>query len=445
MLLGLIAVIATTTVGVAGAVVATVDSLETDLPDVSRFETLDFAEPSVVYDRTGTIELARFESERRQVVTFAEIPRLVLDATIAVEDETFWENEGYDPRAIAAALRENIQGVSSRGASTITQQLVRARLLPPELLAPGADQRIRKAKEIIQAARLTEALPGEEGKQRIITAYLNQIFYGHGAYGVAAAAAVYFGVEDLDDLTPAQAAALAGLPQSPATLDLFKHAEEDSRGRLVVPVAGCLDPQDNDPCPAPVARRNYILDRIYRGGGRWTRLSEQQLQAALSEEIVLAPERQLIFKAPHFVWQVKAQLDRMLVDREPVERGGYRVITSIDMEAQALAERYIEAAAVVPHLPGAEFDAAITRLDLEEDSEWIAALQQADIHNAAMAAVDYRTGEVLAYVGSAGYYREDLASAELDPKYDVLGTGFRQPGSTFKPLIYATAFEERLF
>ncbi|CAN5437824.1 hypothetical protein BH20CHL6_BH20CHL6_13660 [soil metagenome] len=170
MLLGLIAVIATTTVGVAGAVVATVDSLETDLPDVSRFETLDFAEPSVVYDRTGTIELARFESERRQVVTFPEIPRLVLDATIAVEDETFWENEGYDPRAIAAALRENIQGVSSRGASTITQQLVRARLLPPELLAPGADQRIRKAKEIIQAARLTEALPGEEGKQRIITA-----------------------------------------------------------------------------------------------------------------------------------------------------------------------------------------------------------------------------------------------------------------------------------
>src|SRR5688500_13133944 len=188
---------------------AMLDSMNSELPDVARFEELDYAQPSVVYDRTGTIELARFQVERRRVVTFEQIPSKVIDATIAVEDQTFWENEGYDANAIVAAIVENVTGTRERGASTITQQLARARLLPKDVLA--GDQWVRKVKEILQARRLTQAFPGVDGKQRIITAYLNQIYYGHNSYGIAGAAEVYFGIQDLNELTFAQAALLAGM------------------------------------------------------------------------------------------------------------------------------------------------------------------------------------------------------------------------------------------
>ena len=105
------------------------NQMQAELPSVAAFDQLDYAQPSVVYDRTGTVQLATFQDEYRHVVTYDEIPKVLLDATIAVEDRTFWDNEGYDPNAIASAILENVTGVSDRGASTITQQLVRAR--PP--------------------------------------------------------------------------------------------------------------------------------------------------------------------------------------------------------------------------------------------------------------------------------------------------------------------------
>ena len=125
------------------------NQMEAELPSVASFEQLDFAEPSVVYDRTGTVELARFQVERRRVVNYEEIPKVLLDATIAVEDRSFWENEGYDPNGIAAAALESVSGVRDRGASTITQQFVRARLLPQDVLE--GDLMIRKIKEILLA------------------------------------------------------------------------------------------------------------------------------------------------------------------------------------------------------------------------------------------------------------------------------------------------------
>src|SRR5205809_999793 len=134
---------------------------------------------------------------------------------------------GFDAPAIAAAAAEGASGTGERGASTITQQLVRARLLPLDVTGPGADKYMRKAKEIIQSMRLSDEFPGELGKERIITAYLNEIFYGHGAYGIAAAAQVYFGVSDLAKLTPLQASVLAGLPKSPTTLDPYRYAQKD--------------------------------------------------------------------------------------------------------------------------------------------------------------------------------------------------------------------------
>ena len=200
--------------------VSAVGVLSTDLPDPSALERLGFAQPTVVYDRAGTVELGRFEQERRRVVAFGEVPRLVLDATTTAEDRTFWENSGIDVTAVISAVAETASGERERGASTITQQLVRARLLPEDVVASGSDRYLRKIKEIIQSLRLRDTFPGEEGKQRVITAYLNEIFYGRGAYGIAAAASIYFGLS-LDELTIAQAALLAGLPKSPTTLDPY--------------------------------------------------------------------------------------------------------------------------------------------------------------------------------------------------------------------------------
>jgi membrane peptidoglycan carboxypeptidase len=433
MVLGLGALAGTAAAG--GVALLTLDTLDDDLPDVARFEELDYAQPSIVYDRTGTIELARFQSERRRVVTYDELPKLVLDAHISVEDRTFWENEGYDPNAIMAAVMESIAGIRDRGASTITQQFVRARLLPRDVLE--SDVYERKIKEILQARNLTLAFPGEEGKERIITAYLNQIYYGAGAYGIAAAAEIYFGITDLDDLTPAQAAILAGLPQAPNTYDLFKWADVDSAGQLVVPTQA----RQGERLPTPVERRNFILRNLAEGHGRWIRLSPQQLQQALNEPIILSPPQPLRYQAPHFVWHMKPQLDRLLIDRAPAERGGYRVITTLDWEAQQTAERYIEAGTIHTQLSRAELEEVIEQQGFEEDAEWLQALRGKDIHNGALVALDARTGDILGYVGSAGYYRDDPASPKLDAKFDVAGRGYRQSGSAWKPFVYAAGFD----
>ncbi len=448
MLLGLVVVFASTGLAIGGAAFSTFDELAEGLPAVARFEQLRFAQPTVVYDRTGAVELARFQAERRNVVTFEEIPKLVLDTTIAVEDRSFWTNQGYDPEAIAAAVAETLQGQGERGASTITQQFVRAPeigLLPPEVLGPDADTYVRKAKEIIQAGRLTEYVTktfgAEEGKKRIITAYLNQINYGHNAYGIAAAADVYFG-KQLADLTPAEAALLAGLPQSPATLDPYRFAKADAEGRSIVPTCGS-DPAEGCEDVAPIVRRDYILrEGLAKEHGRWTEITDAELEAALDEPVVLAGDKPLIYTAPHFVWAMKGQLDQLLADREPAETGGYKVITTLDMRAQQLGERYIEAATTLAQLTGDEFDQAVRERDLSRDKDWMRVLQGKNVKNGALTAVDYRTGDVLSYVGSAGYYREDLASEQFDPKVDVVSS-YRQPGSAFKPVMYATAFDER--
>ena len=249
VLLGMLLVlIAVTAVGATGFVaMSSIATLSQDLPDPEALSTLSFDEPTLVYDRTGKVQLGRFERAARHVVDYRQIPALVLDATTTAEDRTFWANDGYDVQAMVAAAIETLQG-DGRGASTITQQLVRARLLPADVIDPGADLFVRKAKEIIQSARLTQAFPGQTGKQQIITAYLNQVFYGHDAYGIAAAAQVYFGISNLADLTPAQAALLAALPQSPSMLDPYRYAVTNKKGQLVVPQdAPPIDPARLDP------------------------------------------------------------------------------------------------------------------------------------------------------------------------------------------------------
>lgn len=459
----LVVIIATSVLGAGVAVEVALADMEKGLPDVATFEDLQYAQPTQVFDRTGKIQLAEFRQERREVVTFGQIPHLMLDATVATEDKTFWTNPGYDPQAILRSALQCLSGDCSSGASTITQQFVRARLLPPALLL--GDKNVRKVKEILQSGHLTDYVTknyGEQGgKERIVTAYLNQIFYGHNAYGVAGAAEAYFG-KSLDQLTPAEAATLAAIPKSPVCYDLYSWLPKDEnggfikdpKGRLVVPITGAVPPAGCEAAKGTTSiidRRNSILHdmalgadpRTGQGYGRWTSLTADELQTALAEPIVLVGDQPTVFTAPHFVWAMKSELDQFLADRAPAESGGYTVITTLDMPAQTLAEKYITAATIVPQLKGNAYTRAINSLKVSKDRDWIGNLRGHGIFNGALVAQDYTTGDILAYVGSAGYYRDDLASPKFNPKFDVAGDGFRQPGSAFKPIVYTTGFDER--
>lgn len=430
---GTIALATLGTVGLAGVIaVSTLGVMSAGLPDPSELDSLGFAQATIVYDRAGKVELGRFEDQRRRVLAFDSIPKTVLDATTAAEDRTFWDNAGIDVPALISAAAENASGTGERGASTITQQLVRARLLPDDVIEAGADRYVRKVKEIIQSLRLSDEYPGEAGKQRVVTAYLNEIFYGHGAYGIAAAAEIYFGVSDLSTLSVAQAALLAGLPKSPTTLDPYRFAVPDAKGRLVVPAGS-----------APVVRRDWVLEGI-AATGRWTTLEKDELRAATQEPVVLAGERPVRMPGGHFTWQVRRQLEAIFGPDADLERGGYRVTTTLDWRAQRLAEKWLAATAIAPNVSRRAAERMLNRTRIPKgERAWIRALRGKDLHNGALVALDYRTGDVLAYVGSAGYARDDLASRRFEPKYDAAGDGARQPGSAWKPILYAAAFDAK--
>jgi penicillin-binding protein 1A len=203
-----------------------------DLPD---HETLsNYAPPTIsrIYSREGVV-VDEFASERRLFVAAEEIPDVVADAFVSAEDRNFWEHQGYDPRAIAAAFVEAVQtrGQSVRGASTITQQVMK------NFLLDGSRTIERKVREIILAARIEGSL----SKERILELYLNEIFLGQNSYGVAAAAQTYFNAP-LEDLTLEQAAYLAALPQAPSN---FHPVRDYDRA---------------------ISRRNYVLREMYENG-----------------------------------------------------------------------------------------------------------------------------------------------------------------------------------
>ncbi|MEI7744989.1 MAG: transglycosylase domain-containing protein, partial [Chloroflexota bacterium] len=415
------------------------------LPDPSLLEKVELPEQSVIYDRTGTVDLARFGDYNRQTVTYAELPPVLVDATTSIEDRTFWDNSGVDPVGILAAARDAILG-RPRGASTITQQLVRQRLLSSDGSAQVQQTFDRKVKEIIQSIRVTQAYPGVEGKQRIMAAYLNQNYYGNESYGVAAAAQAYFGV-GLKDLTLAQAAILAALPKAPSSYDLVQNAVEE-----------CVDPAQTDetctktqlvvpPDTAIVARRNQVLAQMERSLPlplTGTTYTPAEFEAAIAEKVVLAPQRSNTWRLPQFVWQVRRELTNTLcgdgVDTCPqLERGGLQVITTIDMRLQGLAEKWVKAAAIVPHAANPKQAAKALGLSYEP---WMANLRSKSLRNGALIAIDYQTGQILAYQGSADP-TSTKANKKFQPRFDVLADGWRQPGSAFKPIVYGTGINNR--
>ena len=254
-------------------------------------------------------------TRKREVVTFDEIPPILLDATTAIEDKTFWENAGFDPVAIISATLDSLRG-NSRGASTITQQLVRARLLPSDLVQDPNRTAERKLKEIIQSIRVTQAFPGEEGKQEIITAYLNQNYYGNQSYGVKAAVESYFGKPfTTENITPAEAAIIAGAAEVAVELRPGPQRRSSSarssvaEGRRVPAGKSRADRRPNSDdrrsaattsstcSPRATARRSPATQ--YRGGLPTPPSDDRSSSRARSTPRWIAP---------HFVWAVRDEL-----------------------------------------------------------------------------------------------------------------------------------------
>ena len=420
-----------------------------DLPDPkAELEGIQFEQPSKIYDRTGKIELARFGELRRELLTFDQIPLEMLDATTAIEDKDFWTNPGFDFGAIVSAGLDTLAG-RPRGASTITQQLVRAKLLPAEAFEGTVYD--RKIREIIQSIRLTQAYPGDEGKKDIITAYLNQNFYGNQSYGVKAAAIGYFNT-DLSELSLAQYAVLAAIPQSPSEFDLVRNAVTEcaisiEEGEECPPQSTLLVvPETSD----IIARRNEVLEQMKtRSVLSGSKHSIEEYEAAKSEPLELNPPEAPRWKAPHLVWQVREELGKLLCGEENaetcelVDTGGYSVITTVDLKMQASLEKWLKAAGRAPQARTLEGTYKMLR-DLkipQRDWSWIIGLRGKNIHNAAGAVIDYRTGEVLAVGGSADYYLK-VKDKHFSPQYDVMFKGFRQPGSSIKPISYITGLDD---
>ncbi len=363
------------------AVVAAGCGTARDAPPIALPEN---AQPSAIYDANGTL-ITVLAEENRQNVALEQVPRTLQDAVVAIEDARFWTHNGVDPRAVARAAGANAAaGGVAEGGSTITQQYVKNALLTPEQTLG------RKVEEATTAL----ALERSYSKQLILELYLNTIYLGNGAYGVAAAAQEYFGVP-VEDLTLEQSAMIAGVIQAPS--------RHDPR----------TDPE------AAVERRNLVLERM-REQQLITRAQEER---AAAQPLVLAPESPnptlQRYPAPHFVDEVKAWLlnssdalgESTAERREALLRGGLRIDTTIDLGLQAKAEE-----AIRDVLPGQGSDPRTP--------------------DAALVSIDPRSGQVKAMVGGYDYfgthsYRQTNLAA---------GAG-RQTGSAFKPIVMAAALE----
>ncbi|MDO8563268.1 MAG: transglycosylase domain-containing protein, partial [Candidatus Limnocylindria bacterium] len=241
-----------------------------DLPSAADIGKVPLAQSTNVYDRDGKKLLYRFEEERRDLVRYDEIPQSLIDATIAAEDHSFFTNPGVDLLGIARAVFSEItrRGTGTGGASTITQQLVKLRLI-------GAENSVtRKIREALVSLDVTRTY----SKEQILELYFNQIYYGNGAYGVKAAAATYFAKNDLKQLTLAEVALLAGLPQSPSI----------------------LDPSKVENAERATDRRSYVLEQMDDIG----KITPEEHAAADAEPIETIGAHVATIEAPHFVFQV---------------------------------------------------------------------------------------------------------------------------------------------
>ena len=310
------------------------------LPSTSNLSTARLPLSTRIYDRTGTVLLAEIHqgSERRHVVPLSQVARSMQQATIAVEDRTFYQHGGLNLlRTGQAGLDDLIHLRFNQGGSTITQQLVK------NIYLSGNRTVLRKLDEAILAIEIEH----QYSKAQILEAYLNRIYYGNQAYGVEAAAQTYFG-EQASQLSLSEAALLAGLPQAPTALDPFSN------------LSGAR------------ARQRIVLDAMVKAG----EITRARARSASAQQLTLRkPSTADDVRAPGFVHWVAAQLEKTY-GPELLKNGGLTVVTSLDWNLQSIAQRQVR--------------------------EKVMALQRQHVTDGALVALDPNTGGVLAMVGSAG-------------------------------------------
>lgn len=344
------------------------------IPTLDSFSQRQVIESTKIYDKTGEILLYDVNQDiKRTVVPFEKISINARNATIAIEDKGFYEHGGVDVSSFFRAVVANIFSLSfSQGGSTITQQVVKNSLLTKE-------KRIsRKLKEWVLAVKLEKILTKDE----ILNLYLNEIPYGGAIYGIEEASQTFFGVP-ASDLSLAQAAYLAALPQAPSFYSPFGQNVD----RLN-------------------ARKNLVLQEMLKNNF----ISEDQFNKAKQETVIFKPREEKGIKAPHFVFYIINELEKKYGE-ETVRNNGLKVITTLDYSIQQKGEE-------------------IAQKFAESNKK------NFNAENDAFVVIDPNTGGILSMVGSRNYFDKDI-----DGNFNI-ATAHRQPGSTFKPFVYAEAFNK---
>lgn len=344
------------------------------VPDFRSFEDRKLINSTKIYDRTGEILLYDIHQDvKRTNIPFDQMGSNIKNATVAVEDSEFYNHKGIRITSILrATIWAKLTGKKVTGASTITQQLVKNTLL-------NSRQTIaRKLKEWVLAIKIDQSMP----KEKILEYYLNEAPYGGSVYGIEEASKTYF-AKAAQDLTLAEAAYLAAMPQSPTTLSPYGKNKAK------------LD-----------ERKNFVLFRMKEVGF----ITEEEYNKAKNETITFQPQATGGIKAPHFVFFIKDYLEQKY-GANIVEQGGLKVITTIDYNLQEKGEQIVKEEA------------------LKNEKDW-------NGENAGLVAIDPKTGQILTMVGSRDYFDKNI-----DGNYNI-ATAHRQPGSSFKPFIYATAFNK---
>lgn len=341
------------------------------LPDLGSFQNRIVSQSTKIYDRTGSILLYDInQGVRRTVIQSADISVNVKNATVAIEDAEFYQHHGIKPTAILRAIFANLgSGGYSQGGSTITQQVIKNALLT-------TDKSItRKLKEWILALKLERVMTKDE----ILTTYLNDAPYGGNIYGIEEASMSFFGTH-ASDVSLAEAAYLAALPNAPTYYS---------------PYGGNKSALEK--------RKNLVLDQMLKNSF----ITKADYDTAKAEQVKFLPPEDSGIKAPHFVMDVKAELEQMY-GQEVMESGGFKVITTLDYNLQSKAEDIAK------------------RYGLSNEKQFNAS-------NAAMTAIDATNGDILTLVGSRDYFDQNI-----EGNFNV-AIAHRQPGSSIKPIIYAEA------
>jgi len=341
-----------------------------DLPDPNRLIDRQVPESTKIYDRTGqTILYEIHGDQKRTLISLKDIPDDVKNATITIEDKDFYKHGGFSLWAIFRTAVTNVLFGKKAGGSTLTQQFVKNSILTNE------KSFIRKAKEVILAYRLEKKF----SKDEILQMYFNEIPYGSTAYGVEAASQLYFG-KSVREVNLAEAAVLAAIPQAPSRYSPFGPNKD-----------------------LLIARQKYILDLM----AKYSYIAKDEAEAAKNINLTFKePSDNMI--APHFVMYIKELLSDKYGEKT-MEQGGLKIITTLDLYKQKIAEEVINEKA-----PNNEKKYGAT--------------------NAALVSLDPKTGQVLAMVGSRDYFNDEIdgqVNVSLQP---------RQPGSSFKPIVYTASF-----